>query len=247
MQFVARAGAGIDNLEVDSIKKAGIRILNAPEGNRDTLAEHTVGMALSLLHKISKSHREISNNVWHREDNRGEELMGKTFAIVGYGNMGTAVARRLKNFGCKVIAYDKYKKDFSDDFCDEVDMETVFEEADLLSLHIPLSGETHQLVDLEYLNKFKKSIYLINTSRGEILCLKSLKYLLETNRIKGAALDVLENEKIDQLSGETKEIFNYLAHNQHVILTPHIAGWSEESYQRINQILAEKIKAFINR
>lgn len=245
LKFVARAGAGLDNIDPDAIKSKDIKIINAPEGNRDALAEHTTGMLLSLLNNIIIADGQVRKRLWHREENRGVELMDKTVGIIGYGNMGQAFAKRLKSFRCNVIAYDKYKSGFTDKYCDETDMRGIFELTDILSLHIPLTKETNLLVNKDYLSNFAKPIYLINTSRGEILSLKALKYFLEQKMIKGAALDVLENENLDKISKEELEIFNYLAVSPNVIFSPHIAGWSKESYERINKILVDKIKTQI--
>jgi len=244
--FVARAGAGIDNLDQEAINKNGVRILNAPEGNRDALAEHTIGLLLALLNNIHTADRQIRGGKWIREKNRGSELRGKTVGIIGYGNMGQAFAKRLTSFECQVLAFDKYKSGFSNQFVIESSLEDIFEKSNILSLHLPLTQETRNMVDFDFFSKFRKSIVVINTSRGEILSLKALKYCLEKNKIIGAALDVLENEDIRKLDAEEREMFNYLIESNKIILTPHIAGWSFESYELISHVLAEKIiKEFI--
>jgi D-3-phosphoglycerate dehydrogenase len=246
LKFVARAGAGTDNLDTDELETRGIKIINAPEGNRDTLAEHTVGLFLSLLNKIHLASHEVKSLQWNREANRGEELMGKTVAIFGYGNMGQAVAHRLKSFGVEIIAYDKYKNEIAEDFVRLVPLKTIFNKTDVLSLHIPLTQETRHLVNETFIQKFKKPFYLINTARGEIVSLKALKYYLDQNAILGAALDVLENEKFDALNTIEMEILKEIINSRKIIITPHIAGWSHQSYVRINEVLINKIKNYLS-
>jgi len=246
LKFVARAGAGTDNLDTDELETRGIKIINAPEGNRDTLAEHTVGLLLSLLNKIHLASHEVKSLQWNREANRGEELMGKTVAIFGYGNMGQAVAHRLKSFGVEIIAYDKYKNEIAEDFVRLVPLKTIFNKTDVLSLHIPLTQETRHLVNETFIQKFKKPFYLINTARGEIVSLKALKYYLDQNAILGAALDVLENEKFDSLNAIEMEILKEIINSRKIIITPHIAGWSHQSYVRINEVLINKIKNYLS-
>lgn len=242
LQFVARAGAGIDKLDVEELERRNVVVINAPEGNRDALGEHAVGMLLSLLNKIHTANLEVKRGVWDREGNRGLELMAKTVAIIGYGHMGKAFAQRLSSFGCKVVAYDKYKTGYSDQYAKEVTLDQVFVQADIVSFHVPLTEETRNFVNEKFLNNFKKEIYLINTARGEIISLKVLIDAMKSGKVKGAALDVLENEKIGQLTPEQIQNFKFLVQSENVLLTPHIAGWSHESYLKINQVLVEKIK-----
>lgn len=243
IKFVGRAGAGLDNLDLNFLLSKNIQVVHAAEGNRDAVAEHTIGLLLSLLRHIPKANQEVKYGIWLREENRGSEIMEKTIAIIGYGNMGQAFAKRLSGFGCKVLAYDKYKADYSDAFCREASMEEIFNEADVLSLHIPLTSETKSLVNRAFLNRFKKNIVLLNTSRGEIVSQKNLVEALEEGKVTCVALDVLENEKISELNGEELSILNSLKNNSNVILTPHIAGWTFESHLKINVALVDKIKA----
>ncbi|HTJ49039.1 MAG TPA: NAD(P)-dependent oxidoreductase [Cyclobacteriaceae bacterium] len=242
VKFIGRAGAGIDNLDQDYLVEKKIAILPAAEGNRDAVGEHTVGMLLALLRHIPKGDDEVKMNVWDREGNRGVEIMGKTVGIIGYGNMGQAFAKRLSGFSCKVLAYDKYKSGFSDAFCEEVQMDRIFNEADIVSLHLPLTDETKMMVNLEYLNRYKKRIIILNTARGEILSLTDLAEAIEQRKVSGAALDVLENEKINKLTPEQTKAMHYLRDKPNVIFTPHIAGWTFESHVKINVALVEKIK-----
>jgi D-3-phosphoglycerate dehydrogenase len=180
--------------------------------------------------------------MWEREQNRGMEIMGKTIGIIGYGNMGRAFAERLSGFGCKILVYDKYKKGFGNNFCQEVGMDRIFEETDILSLHIPLTGETRKMVDIAYFNRFQKDIVIVNTARGEIVGLDDLAQAIRNGKVKGAALDVLENEKLNQFTQTQQQSFNYLKSQSNVIFTPHIAGWTYESHVKINVALVEKIK-----
>ena len=246
LKFIARAGAGIDNLDVPVIEEAGIAILNAPEGNRNAVAEHTLGLVLGLLNNIVKSDDEIRHRKWDREDNRGLELAGKTVGLLGYGFMGMAVAEKLACLGCKVLAYDKYKKKCSDRFATQVDMEEIYKEADIFSIHVPLTMETKQLINTAYLDRFEKPIFLINTARGEIVDLEGLITSIEQGKVRAAALDVLENEKPAHMDGNQLITFNKLIKSEKIILTPHVAGWSLESYKKINEVLVGKIQAEIN-
>lgn len=246
LKFIGRAGAGIDNLDVPVIEEAGIAILNAPEGNRNAVAEHTLGLVLGLLNNIVKSDDEIRHRKWDREDNRGLELAGKTVGLLGYGFMGMAVAEKLACLGCKVLAYDKYKKKCSDRFATQVDMEEIYKEADIFSIHVPLTIETKQLINTTYLGRFEKPIFLINTARGEIVDLEGLITSIEQGRVRAAALDVLENEKPAHMDGNQLITFNKLIKSEKIILTPHVAGWSLESYKKINEVLVGKIQAEIN-
>lgn len=243
LKFIGRAGAGLDNLELPYLLEKNIQVVHASEGNRDAVGEHAVGLLLSLMRNIARADRQVRNDIWAREENRGEEIMEKTVSIIGYGNTGQAFARRLSGFGCNVLAYDKYKTSFSDGYCEEASMNDIFSKADILSLHIPLTGETRMLVDISYLKQFKKPIILMNTARGEIVSLSAVAYALENGLIRGAALDVLENEKINNLTSAQQAAFNSLRERSNVIFTPHIAGWTFESHVKINVALAKKIKA----
>jgi D-3-phosphoglycerate dehydrogenase / 2-oxoglutarate reductase len=242
VKFIGRAGAGLDNLDLDYLNEKKIFVLHAAEGNRDAVGEFTIGLLISLLRNISTSNSQVKTYMWEREKNRGEEIMGKTVSIIGYGNMGRAFAQRLSGFGCKILAYDKYKKGFGSNFCQEVGMDRVFAETDILSLHIPLTQETRKLVDTKYFERFHKNIILINTARGEIVPLTDLAQAIESGKVKGAALDVLENEKLNQFTPQQQQSFNYLKSKSNVIFTPHIAGWTFESHLKINVALVEKIK-----
>lgn len=241
LRFIARAGAGMDNIDLNAASAQNITCINAPEGNRDAVGEHAVGMLLSIMNNLRKADIEVREGIWDREGNRGIELGGRTVAIIGYGFMGRSFAQKLSGFGVNVIAYDKYKTGFSDQFAKEVSMEQVVKQADVLSFHIPLTRETRQMVDDEYLFHFRKPIILLNTARGEILNTAALLKALESGKVIGAGLDVLEVEKFPNL--EELEWFNQLRKNEKVLLSPHVAGWSVESYRRISEVLAEKLRA----
>lgn len=239
LTFIARAGAGLDLIDVDACLSRGIAVFSANEGNSDAVAEHVIGQLLSLAHKLHTSDTEVRHGLWEREGNRGFELNGKTIGIIGYGNMGKAVASRLSSFGMTILAYDKYVP--SADF--PATMEQIFKHADIVSLHIPLTAETHGLVSVEFVDSFKKPILLLNSSRGPITPLEPLLHGLRSGQIKGLALDVLPNEKLPSWSPVEKELFTEIAAYPATIFSPHVAGWTTESYFKINEVLLGKIKA----
>ncbi len=243
LKFIARVGAGMESIDVQAAKKMGIELINAPEGNRDSVGEQTIAMILNLFNKICIANTQVKSGIWQREPNRGIELMGKTVGIIGYGNMGGAFARRLAGFGVNVIAFDKYKTDYTDDFCKEVDLQTIFEQTDVLSLHVPLTEETFQMINNDFIQKFKKKFYIINTARGKVIKTKDLIKNIKTGKILGAALDVLEYEKIsfEQLSLEDNKEIEYLKNNKNVLMTPHIAGLTYDSNLKLAKVTAEKI------
>ena len=243
IKFIGRAGAGLDILDLRYLAEKGIHVLHASEGNRDAVGEYSVGALLSLMRHIPKADGQVKEMIWEREAHRGEEIRGKTVGVIGFGNMGQSFARRLSGFGCTVLAYDKYKTGFSNDHCTEASMARICDESDILSLHIPLTTETRAMVNSDYILSFRKPIILINTARGEIIPLSDLAQSLESGRIRGAVLDVLENEKLDKLTPFQLDAFNSLRKRSDVIFTPHIAGWTFESHVKINVALVNKIKA----
>lgn len=240
LKFVARAGAGMDNIDVHIAEEKNIQLINAPEGNADAVGEHTLGMLLSLMNNFRKADIEIRNGIWDREGNRGYELMGKTVGIIGYGHMGKAFAKRLAGFGVKTIAYDKYKTRFTDDYATEASMEEIVKYSDVLSLHIPLTKETKQMVDDEYLLHFRRPIFFLNAARGEIVNTKAILKAIEEGKILGAGLDVLEKEKFPGLN--EADFYKELSANPKVLLTPHVGGWTFDSYRKISEVLAAKLK-----
>jgi D-3-phosphoglycerate dehydrogenase len=240
LKFIARAGAGMDNVDEAYAQSKGIACINAPEGNADAVAEHAMGMLLSLMNKLRQADQQVRTGIWDREENRGWELKGKTVGIIGYGYMGQSFAQKLHGFGVQVIAYDKYKTGFSDNYAREVSMEEIVKFSDVLSLHLPLTRETRNLVDTEYLFHFRKSIFFLNTSRGEIVNTSAVLNAIANGKILGAGLDVLEVEKFPALAEQNW--YAELAKNDKVVLSPHVAGWTFESYRKISEVLAEKLK-----
>lgn len=241
LKFVARAGAGLEKMDLDYMHEKGIECVNAPEGNRDALGEHNVGVLLCLLHRLHLADREVRGKIWDREGNRGTELGEKTVGIFGYGFMGSAFAEKLRGFGCRIIAYDKYKTGFSAAYVKEVSLETFFQETEILSIHVPLTDETNNLFDVPFLQRFSKLKVILNSARGGIISNETILTLLDRGSLLGVGLDVLENEKLNKLTEKERQEFEELAHSDRVILTPHVAGWSHESYRRINEVIIEKL------
>lgn len=247
LKFVARAGAGIDNVDVDCLKKYNIKLLNAPEGNRDAVAEHALAMLLNLLNNIKDADAQVRSKIWDREGNRGVELKGKSVGVLGYGYMGEAFSKILSALGCNVLVYDLHEiaADRLSKNVRQVDLHTFTKQAEILSIHIPLNSQNLKLINQQYLSQFEQLKYLINTARGEVLDLENLVNLLEEGRIKGACLDVLENEKFSSFSNEELSLYERLFKLDQVILSPHVAGWTFESYEKINLVLVEKIKKIL--
>jgi D-3-phosphoglycerate dehydrogenase len=244
LKFIARAGAGMENIDTTYAEKKGIHCLHAPEGNRDAVAEHALGMLLSLFNNLCRANKEVRTSKWIREGNRGVELMGKTVGIIGYGNMGSAFAQRLTGFGVNILAYDKYKKGFGTDVIKEVPLAELFTQADVISLHTPLTDETHYLINDAFIQQFKKNIYIINTARGKSLNTEDLVQNIQSGKVLGACLDVLEYEVTSFENLDTTTLpaaFQYLIQSDKVMLSSHIAGWTYESNEKIAKILAEKI------
>jgi len=243
LKFIARAGSGLENIDIKYAEMKKIACFNAPEGNRQAVAEHTLAMILSLLNNINHADQEIRNKIWRREENRGIEISGKTFGIIGYGNTGSALANLLQNFNVKILAYDKYKQDYPY----QATMDEITDEADFVSLHIPLNTETEYLVNDKFIKRMKKPFFLINTSRGKCVRTSSLVDGLKRKKIIGACLDVFEQEKdsFENLELEKDSDFNYIVNSKKTILSPHIAGWTNESYYKISKILSEKIITYL--
>ena len=244
LKFIARVGAGMENIDITKTQELGIKLINSPEGNKDAVAEHVIGTLLVLMNRLFISSNEVKKGIWLREENRGEEILGKTFGIIGYGNMGKAVAKRLLGFGCKTIFYD-IKPNLSDEFATQVSLQELQENADILSLHTPLTENTLYMIDEEFISKMKKNFYFINTARGKNLKTSALVNALKLGKIKGACLDVLEYEKTSFENLETKnEDLEYLLNSEKAIITPHIAGWTHESKIKLAQVIVDKILAF---
>ena len=243
LKFIARVGAGMENIDGEFATKSGISLISSPEGNRDSVAEHVLGMLLILMNRLFIASNEVKNGIWKREENRGDELLGKTFGIIGYGNMGKAVAKRLSGFGVKVIFHDILPS-LSDEFATQVSLDTLKNEADILSLHIPITNETHHLIDSQFISEMKKDFYFINTARGKNVKTSDLVEAIRSGKVRGACLDVLEYEKP---SFENLEVENndsaFLLQSEKVIVTPHIAGWTVQSKEKLAQVIVDKILA----
>lgn len=246
LQFIARVGAGLESIDCDYAAEKGIHLIAAPEGNRNAVGEQALGMLLSLFNNLNKADREIRSGQWVREGNRGHELDGKTVGIIGYGNMGKSFAKKLRGFDVEVLCYD-IKPSVGDANAKQVSLEELQQKADVLSLHTPWTPETNRMVNAGFINAFAKPFWLINTARGKSVVTKDLAEALRTGRILGAALDVLEYEKssFEHLftDGNIPSEFQYLLDSDHVLLTPHIAGWTFESKERLAQVIVDKIKA----
>jgi D-3-phosphoglycerate dehydrogenase len=241
LRFVARAGAGVDNIDARALQARGIALIGANEGNRQAVGEFALGMLLSLARNIARSDQQVREKVWLREENRGEEISGKTIGIIGFGNMGQSFAKVLSGFGCRILAYDRFAPEKVDVPAECVTLEELQAEADVVSLHIPYIAENLGLANDAFFSGFRKPIWFLNTSRGDVVDQAALVKHLKIGKVKGAALDVLENERLHTLTEQQQEIFLDLASATNVVLTPHIAGWTHESYIKINEVLADKI------
>ncbi|TNE54833.1 MAG: phosphoglycerate dehydrogenase [Bacteroidetes bacterium] len=245
LRFIARSGAGMENIDENYCQQRGIILINAPEGNRNAVGEHALAMLLALLNKLHTADRDVRSGLWEREKNRGEELDGKTVGIIGYGNNGSAFARKLRGFDVRVLAYDKYKTAFGDDWVRESTMSELFEQADVISFHIPQNEETIFMGDRTFFESFKKQLFVINLARGKIVRIADLLQAITSGKVKGAALDVLEFEKSsfeNMFEGEMPQEFKELLDSDQVILSPHVGGWTQESYRRLSEVLLEKIR-----
>jgi D-3-phosphoglycerate dehydrogenase / 2-oxoglutarate reductase len=244
LKCIGRVGAGLENIDIDFANKQGISCLSVPEGNRDAVGEHALGMLLMLLNKLKKADEEVRLGIWKRAENRGTEISKKTVGIIGFGHMGSSFAKKLSGFDCEILAYDKYKSGFSNDFVKEAKMQQLFDECDILSIHLPLTSETQNLINADFISKFKKSIYIINTARGRCLNTEDLVKALETNKVLGACLDVLEYESVSFESIPMDQFpapLQFLVKSEKVVLSPHIAGWTHESNYKMSKIIADKM------
>lgn len=243
LKFIGRVGAGLENIDEEFAAENNIVLFNSPEGNRDSVGEHAIGMLLMLMHHLRRADNEVRNGIWKREENRGDELKGKTVGIIGYGNMGNAFARRLQGFEVNVICYDILLNK-GDEFAKQVTLEEFFEQADVVSLHTPQTLETMQMINAEFISNFKKPFYFVNTARGKSVITKDLVEAMKTGKILGAALDVLEFEKSSfekLVASELPEEFQYLIQADNVVLAPHIAGWTHQSKVKLAEFIRDKI------
>ncbi|QXP66271.1 2-hydroxyacid dehydrogenase [Polaribacter sp. AHE13PA] len=249
LKFIGRVGAGLENIDCDYAESLNIELIAAPEGNRNAVGEHSLGMLLSLFNKLNKADKEVRNGKWLREENRGIELDGRTVGLIGYGNMGKSFAKKLRGFDVEVLCYD-IKPNVGDANCKQVSLEELQEKSDVLSLHIPQTALTQNMINADLINGFKKSFWLINTARGKSVVTKDLVSALKNGKILGAGLDVLEYEKasFENLFSDDKmpEAFQYLINSENVLLSPHVAGWTVESKERLAQTIVDKIKVKFN-
>lgn len=248
LKFIGRVGAGLENIDCDNAEKKGVYLISAPEGNRNAVGEHALGMLLSLFNKMNKADREVRQGKWTREDNRGAELDGKTVGIIGYGNMGKAFAKKLKGFDVNVLCYD-IKDGVGDENATQVSLPELQKQIDVLSLHTPQTSLTLNMINTNFINAFSKPFWFINTARGKSVVTADLVSSLQSGKILGAGLDVLEYEKAsfeNLFKGSNEEIpaaFRYLIQANNVILSPHVAGWTIESKEKLAQTIVDKIKA----
>lgn len=249
LKFIARVGAGLESIDCDYATSKNIHLIAAPEGNRNAVGEHTLGMLLSLFNKLNRADKLVREGNWIREGNRGHELEGKTVGIIGYGNMGKSFAKKLKGFDVTVLCYD-IQENVDDENAHQVSLQELQQKADVLSLHIPWTPETDKMVNTTFINSFAKPFWLLNTSRGKNVVTTDLVSALQSGKILGAGLDVLEYEKLSFenlfITGEKPEAFEYLLQAENVILTPHIAGWTFESHEKLAQTIVDKIKSLFS-
>ncbi|RMG58238.1 MAG: phosphoglycerate dehydrogenase [Bacteroidetes bacterium] len=246
LRGVIRAGVGMDHIDVAWLEGQGVSVRNTQGANAAAVGEQTVGMLLSLRHQLRLADQSVRAFRWERETHRGREIGGKTIGLIGYGHTGQAVARRLSGFGATVLAYDKYRQGYSDAYATEASMEAIFARAEILSLHVPLTEETHYLVNTDYLTRFAHPLWLLNLARGPVVHLPSLLAALDSGKVVAAALDVLENEKLDTLSPEQEDWYRDLFARDNVLLSPHIGGWSFESRDQINQRILDHVRSLLS-
>jgi D-3-phosphoglycerate dehydrogenase len=235
LKLIIRAGVGMDHIDTEAARALGIRTENCAGANADAVGEQTLALLLALRRNLLRADAQVRDFIWQREANRGFELTGATVGLIGYGHTGRAVARRLQGFGCKVLAYDKYLSNYGDAFAEAASMDRIREESSVLSLHIPLSPETHELVDADYITGFSQKIYLLNLARGPILRLSDMPALIDNGKLLGLGLDVLPNEKMHTLSDDTTALYKDLFSRSNVILSPHVGGWTDVSRQNIHK------------
>ena len=246
LKFIARVGAGMENIDLKIADKLNIKLINSPEGNRDSVAEHVVGMLLILMNRLFIASNEVKNGIWKREENRGDELKGKTVGIIGYGNMGNAFAKRLQGFDVDVIYYDILPNK-GNQYATQVSLEEFFQRAEIVSLHTPQTPETSKMINAQFIHNFQHSFYFVNTARGKSVVTKDLVNAMKMGKVLGAALDVLEFEKSSfekLIVSDLPEEFQYLIQAENVVLAPHIAGWTHQSKVKLAEFIRDKIIAW---
>jgi len=247
LQWIARSGSGLENINLQAAKSRDIRVYNSPEGNSDAVGEHVLGMLLMIMHKLRSCDKSVHDKVWEREKHRGMELGSKTVGIIGYGVMGKALATKLRGIGCKIIAYDKYTSGFSDEYVTEVTEEAFFRRSEIVSVHLPLTDETNGLIDSTWLARFSHPFVFVNSSRGSVVVTKDLLDALDANQVTSIGLDVLEFEgrSLEGLTSmgttDAQKTLSRLLESPNVYLSPHVAGWTTESYFKLSDFLADKI------
>ena len=248
LKFIARSGSGLENIDVEYCTKKDIKVFNSPEGNRTAVAEHAIGMLLSLFNNLKRGDEEVKSGIWKREENRGIEIEGKTIGIVGFGNTGEALAKRLQGFDCTILAYDKYKTGFENNYVNQCTLSKIKQQADVLSFHVPYNEETHYYFNEDFLESMAKPFYLINTSRGKVVKTEAVIEGLKSKKLLGACIDVLEFESssFEKIDPSFKSALSFLKEQDNVILSPHVAGWTSESYVKLSSVLADKILAAFN-
>lgn len=243
LEFIARVGSGLEHIDCDYAAQKGVKVLSAPEGNRDAVGEHAIALTLNLLNHLNRADRQVREGRWSREENRGRELGAMTVGIIGFGHMGSSLAQKLRGFGCRILAFDKYKQNYAPAFVEEVSLAELQAQADLVSLHLPLTEETHHYLSPEFIAGMTKPFYLINTARGNQVSIPVLLQAMAEGKILGAGLDVLEYEKSSFEELERDQYWEALVASDQVVLSPHVAGWTAESKLRLAQVLIDKIKA----